>query len=225
MYQGVSYVDQWATQVLTPLNLQPVHPGAESTVITRCAERWDTDLSWNLHGTCLWGWGWSEGMQRGAAGDETPMQLRQSEKRGIVWMGRLLRVTGPALTGRNPGLNQSALTFPWLQGLQVHTWGGGGHRQTWVWYLMEREPLTRSLRTCMRSTHAQSLACQTLWFHGLQSPRLLCSWNCPRKNPGVGCHFLLQGIFPTQGSNPGLLLHFLQCRQFPYCWATGEAHE
>ena len=26
----------------------------------------------------------------------------------------------------------------------------------------------------------------------------------PGKNPGVGCHALLQGIFPTQGSNPGL---------------------
>ena len=26
----------------------------------------------------------------------------------------------------------------------------------------------------------------------------------PGKNPGVGWHFLLQGIFPTQGSNPGL---------------------
>ena len=35
--------------------------------------------------------------------------------------------------------------------------------------------------------------------------RLLCPWNFPGKNTGVGCHFLLQGIFPTQGSNPGLL--------------------
>ena len=34
--------------------------------------------------------------------------------------------------------------------------------------------------------------------------RLLCSWNSPGKNTGVGCHFLLQGIFPTQGFNPGL---------------------
>ena len=34
----------------------------------------------------------------------------------------------------------------------------------------------------------------------------------PGKNTGVGCHFLLQGIFPTQGSNPGLL----HCRQVPY---------
>ena len=33
----------------------------------------------------------------------------------------------------------------------------------------------------------------------------LCSWNSPGKNPEVGCHFLLQGIFPTQGLNPHLL--------------------
>ena len=28
----------------------------------------------------------------------------------------------------------------------------------------------------------------------------------PGKNTGVGCHAFLQGIFPTQGSNPGLPL-------------------
>ena len=33
---------------------------------------------------------------------------------------------------------------------------------------------------------------------------LLCSWNSPGKNSGVDSHSLLQGIFPTQGSNPGL---------------------
>ena len=33
----------------------------------------------------------------------------------------------------------------------------------------------------------------------------LCSRNFPGKNTGAGCHFLLQGIFPTQGSNPSLL--------------------
>src|SRR5574341_916161 len=33
----------------------------------------------------------------------------------------------------------------------------------------------------------------------------LCSWNSPGKNTGVGCHALLQGIFPTQGLNPRLL--------------------
>ena len=35
--------------------------------------------------------------------------------------------------------------------------------------------------------------------------RLLCPWDSPGKNTGMGCHSLLQGIFPTQGLNPGLL--------------------
>ena len=39
---------------------------------------------------------------------------------------------------------------------------------------------------------------------GLKPTRLLCPWDSPGKNTGVGCHFLLQGIFPTQGLNPGL---------------------
>ena len=41
-------------------------------------------------------------------------------------------------------------------------------------------------------------SCLTLRPHGLQPSRLLCPWNYPGKNTGVGCHFLLQGIFPIQ---------------------------
>ena len=39
----------------------------------------------------------------------------------------------------------------------------------------------------------------SLWPHGLHSP-----WNSPCQNIGVGSLSLLQGIFPTQVSNPGL---------------------
>ena len=46
-----------------------------------------------------------------------------------------------------------------------------------------------------------------LWPHGLYSP-----WNSPDQNTGVCSISLLQGIFPTQGSNPGLL----HCRWFLY---------
>ena len=48
--------------------------------------------------------------------------------------------------------------------------------------------------------------------HGLQPTGLLCPWVFPGKNTGVGCHFLLQGIFLTQGLN----LSFLRCRQILY---------
>ena len=40
--------------------------------------------------------------------------------------------------------------------------------------------------------------------HGLLPARLLCPWDFPGKNIGVGRHFLLQGILLTQGSNPTL---------------------
>ena len=52
--------------------------------------------------------------------------------------------------------------------------------------------------------------CPTLW-----PTKLLCPWGWTRilgKNTGVGCHALLQEIFPTQGSNPG----FSHCRQILY---------
>ena len=40
------------------------------------------------------------------------------------------------------------------------------------------------------------------------APGHLCPWNFPSKNTGVGCHFLLQGIFPNQGSN---LIIYVSC--------------
>ena len=45
-----------------------------------------------------------------------------------------------------------------------------------------------------------------------------CSWDFSGKNTGMGCHFLHQGIFPTQGLN----LHLLLGRQILYHWATGK---
>ena len=43
--------------------------------------------------------------------------------------------------------------------------------------------------------------------YGPELTRFLCPWDSPGKNTGVGCHFLLQGVFPTQGSNL-CLLHY-----------------
>ena len=49
-------------------------------------------------------------------------------------------------------------------------------------------------------------SCLTLlWPHRLQPAKLHCPLDFPGENPGVSCHFLLQGIFPMQGSNLGLL--------------------
>ena len=56
-----------------------------------------------------------------------------------------------------------------------------------------------------RCVCACSVLSDSLWPHELQPPRLLCPWDFQGKITGVGCHFPLQGIFPTEGLNLGLL--------------------
>ena len=50
--------------------------------------------------------------------------------------------------------------------------------------------------------------CLTLCNPMIAACQALCPWNSLGKNTRVACHFLLQGIFLTQGSNLG----FLHCR-------------
>ena len=81
--------------------------------------------------------------------------------------------------------------------------------QIFIWYFLESWAThgmsindLKSVCLCVLShfSHVQLFA--TLW--------LLCPWNSLCKSTGVCCHALLQGIFPTQGSNPYplLLLHW-----------------
>ena len=48
-----------------------------------------------------------------------------------------------------------------------------------------------------------SVVPDSLQPHGLPPTRLLCPWDFPSKNTGVGYHFFLQGIFPDPGIQPG----------------------
>ena len=64
---------------------------------------------------------------------------------------------------------------------------------------------------------SRSVVCPTL----CRPPGPSVHWDSPSKTTWVSCHALLQGIFPTQGSNTGLL----NCRWFFTTWATREAQE
>ena len=55
--------------------------------------------------------------------------------------------------------------------------------------------------TCMRACEVVSVGSNSFQPYGLQPARLLCPWDFPGKNTGVGCHACLQGIFLIQGSN------------------------
>ena len=68
-----------------------------------------------------------------------------------------------------------------------------------------------------RVSKSRSVVSDSLWSHGLYSP-----WNSPGQNTGVGSLSLLQGIFPSKGSNPGLphcrrILYQLRYQGSPIC--------
>ena len=67
-----------------------------------------------------------------------------------------------------------------------------------------------------------SVSCGPILCNSMDCSQLgsFCPWYFPGKNTGVGCHFLLQGIFLIQGSNPHLLC-LLHCRQNFYLLGHG----
>ena len=79
----------------------------------------------------------------------------------------------------------------------------------------------RTQLSCVSRTgkHIESESCLVVsnswWPHGLYNP-----WNSPGQNIGVGSLSLLQGIFPTQGLNPGLP----HCRQVLYQLSHKGSH-
>ena len=62
-----------------------------------------------------------------------------------------------------------------------------------------------------------TLCCSHVLSRSVEPTRLLHPWDFPGKNTGMGCHFLLSGIFLTQGSNPRLL-SLPSCRQILHHW-------
>ena len=82
---------------------------------------------------------------------------------------------------------------------QTKTWAAGPFSAELLVFAKDggRQQLGTS-RSC-------SVMSDSLQAQGLHPARLLCPWDSPGKDTGVGFHFLLQGIFPTQGWNQRLL--------------------
>ena len=99
------------------------------------------------------------------------------------------------------------LTKPSLRGLFLDIFlGHSGRVSFWVLCVLNLN------EGCCCAVLSCSVVSDSLRPPGLYPSRLLCSWNSPGKNTGVVCHALLQGIFPTQGLNPGLP----HCREILY---------
>ena len=64
------------------------------------------------------------------------------------------------------------------------------------------QSITPHPRLGVGCTPVCSAMSDSLHPHGLQPARFLCPWDFPGKNTGMGCHCLLQGIFPNPGIEP-----------------------
>ena len=66
-------------------------------------------------------------------------------------------------------------------------------------YRLNYQMQSGSLQLFTHSVCVWSVLSVSLWTHRLYPPRLLCPWDFPGTDTGVGHHFLLQGVFLTQG--------------------------
>ena len=107
----------------------------------------------------------------------------------------------------SPGQNDGEGSHSLLHGIfQIQGSNSGRPHFRWILYQLSHQG------SC-------SVASNSLWWHGLQTPRLLCPWNSPGKNVRMGCHFFLQEIFPTRDRTQ------VSCivGGFFTIWATKEA--
>ena len=92
-----------------------------------------------------------------------------------------------------------------------------------VIHFIVQQKLTQHCKTIIFQQKINSLVMNCVCAESFSGVQLFAPWtvthhaplsrDSPGKNTGVGCHALLQGIFPTQGSNP----HLLHCRCILYC--------
>ena len=97
----------------------------------------------------------------------------------------------------------------------------GSHRVKHDWVTNAHTRLDEVLRVDPLWKWSRSVGSVSLQPNGLYPTRLLCPWDFPGKSTGVGCHFPLQGIFPTQGTKPGLPC----CRQTYHLSHQGSLHD
>ena len=91
--------------------------------------------------------------------------------------------------------------FVWQPGLQISCWVMLVSWEGEEWLILS-----------IQGSVIHSDVSDSLPPHGLWPASFLCPWNFAGNNTGENCDALLQGIFPTQGSNSGLL----HCRQILY---------
>ena len=129
---------------------------------------------------------------------------------GINWKVIVLPTPGPTPQKQSPlPLKTYLLNIGCMPGSSCDTLtnkAGGGGKHPHKISILKHLPGTLYATVYELSVCSVAQSCPTLWNPMDYSPRrLLYPWNFSGKNTGVGCYFLLRGIFKTQESNLSLL--------------------
>ena len=159
----------------------------------------------------------SGGQSIGVSASASVLPMNTQERSPLGWTGWIF------LQSKGPGdktwqavkvLRQgSEVLWAWLEAGNV----GVGSSGFSIYHLLSLSIINHLSIIYLSSMYLKKVKvlvtqlCATL-CDPMNSANLLCPWNSPGKNTGVGSHSLLQGIFPTQGLNLGLL----HCRQILY---------
>ena len=136
------------------------------------------------------------------------MQGKQSRPAWPLCSTRSFRDPGPSSLVALPSLgcscfciSKDGLTAIWIPSSKMNE-----GKVRWIWAY----PLSVCLSVYLSTYFPVISVCAYVLSHSVVSDSVT-PWtaahqnsSCPGKNTGVGCHFLLQRIFPTQGSNSGL---------------------
>ena len=129
-----------------------------------------------------------------------PLQECKLVTQAITWDG--IRAIPHPINGETKCQWKGLWPVHYQQQVQCKDRTRASNAQRWL-----PDPITLFSQSLGIEFESHSIVSDSLWPHGLYSP-----WNSPGQNTGVGSHSLLQRIFPTQGSNPGLL----HCRWILY---------
>ena len=126
------------------------------------------------------------------------------------------------------GVREEPLKQPWGEGEPLPS------KKKWKifqgecprWFLKNKQNLNRQNSVLYYAMLSHSVVSSSSWLHGVYPTRLLCPWDFPGKNTGVGFHFLLPWIFLTGELNWGLLhcrwiLYQLSYQGSPNCVSEG----
>ena len=124
---------------------------------------------------------------------------KKKKKKGKSEKGLWELILKPRIAVEEKWSELSSITAPWRDPRRVSLYSSLTS-ETNFWIKLSSE------------TESCSVMVDSLRPRGLWPSRFLCPWNSPGKSTGMGSRPLLQGTFPTQGLNPGLLC----CREILY---------